>query len=171
MIRVSPLCPSRVRELVELVDGKVVWLPRINKPKFTNRFAGKPVGVDTTKNGYEIVRIDRFKVGLSRVIWLLTYGEWPRHMIDHIDGDKLNNSIFNLRDVPQSINCMNTALKSNNTSGHVGVQRVKNGWSAGISIAHKAYYLGVFLNIEDAIAVRKRAQVEFGFSPRHGEPR
>jgi hypothetical protein len=87
------------------------------------------------------------------VAWLLYYGEWPRHDIDHIDMNKLNNKIDNLRECSGKIvNSHNAPLPLNNTSGYHGVTlHKKTGkWMAQIKINRKNTYIGLFAKPEDA---------------------
>lgn len=84
-------------------------------------------------------------------------------LIDHIDGDGLNNTVDNLRYVNYSQSAQNTKLSKNNTSGHVGVsfQKKQNKWRAFISVKGKFVHLGTFNNIEDAIRARKEAEDKY----------
>jgi hypothetical protein len=85
--------------------------------------------------------------------------------IDHIDNNKLNNNVCNLRFCTQQENCMNSKLSSNNTSNYKGVSFSKqsNKWMAYIDINGKKQYLGYFEKIEDAVNARvKKAKELFG---------
>ena len=56
---------------------------------------------------YRFVKVRGLKFKAHRLAWLLSYGHWPPGIIDHIDGDGLNNRIDNLRVVSHHENCMN----------------------------------------------------------------
>lgn len=59
-------------------------------------------------NGYTYVTTKfKTKVLAHRLAWLLHYGEWPEGDVDHIDRNKSNNRIDNLRDVSRSQNLLN----------------------------------------------------------------
>jgi hypothetical protein len=79
--------------------------------------------------------------------------------IDHIDNDKLNNNVNNLRWCSQQQNCKNRSLASNNTSGHMGIRFLhqKNKWQARISNNGVDKHLGYFETKEEAIEARLKA--------------
>ena len=68
--------------------------------------ARKPVG-PTASRYYVSVGFEGRSYKAHRLAWLLTFGEWPKDEIDHIDGDRSNNRLGNLRDVPHKVNQMN----------------------------------------------------------------
>jgi len=106
-----------------------------------------------------------------RVIWALYYKEWPSKglVIDHINGDPFDNRIDNLRLVTHKENAMNTKLASNNKSGISGVSlHVGGKWQSKITSNGKGYYLGLFSNFDDAVKVRKAAEIKYGFHKNHG---
>ena len=72
-------------------------------------------------DGYVMVNIDRTRYYAHRLIWLMRFGEWPEGEIDHIDGDRSNNRLENLRCVSKSGNMRNQKRNSRNTSGFPGV--------------------------------------------------
>ena len=82
---------------------------------------------------------------------------------DHHDRNKLNNTEKNLRSVNGSENQTNKGIRSNNTSGKVGVHWSKqnNKWCAMICKNKKHKNLGYFDNYEDAVACRKEAEKEY----------
>lgn len=87
-------------------------------------------------------------------------------MVDHIDGDSLNNRRSNLRVATRSQNAHNSAKRRTNKSGHKGVH-----WSAGnrrwyvsIRLHGKSRHIGGFHQIEDAVAAYAAAAKEL-----HGE--
>jgi hypothetical protein len=82
--------------------------------------------------------------------------------VDHINNDKTNNNIHNLRWATNQENQMNSSMKFNNTSGWKGVHYNKqnNKWQVSIKINGKQKHLGLFTNIEDAIQTRKRKAKE-----------
>lgn len=87
-------------------------------------------------------------------------------MVDHRDGDTLNCRRANLREADAVINGRNITLPKTNTSGHLGVFKVKNRWRASIGRT----FLGSFVTIEEAVAARLAAERElWGVQPRRAE--
>jgi len=118
---------------------------------------------------YLRVVIDYKSYLVHRVIWFMTYGDWPE-TIDHENKDKTDNRISNLRSVTQQENTKNCGMGTNNTSGFTGVYWNKNNkkWIANICVDRKTKYLGSFKLIDEAIARRKAANIEYGFHENHG---
>ncbi|WP_446719173.1 HNH endonuclease signature motif containing protein [Halocynthiibacter sp. C4] len=108
-----------------------------------------------------------------RVIWAMFYGRWPAKDIDHINGDRTDNRISNLRHVSRAENARNSSRSSANTSGRTGVYKVKKSgkWNARIRVDGRFINLGFFKEFEAACAARAVAESKYGFSARHGSPR
>lgn len=98
-----------------------------------------------------------------RIIWKLVYGADPFEQIDHIDGNKFNNKINNLREATNSENQHNEGLRKTNTSGFKGVSFDKwfGLWVAHIGLNNKQIKLGRFKNKEDAIEAVISARVSY----------
>lgn len=97
-----------------------------------------------------------------RVAWALHYGTWPDGALDHIDRDKTNFRISNLRLATATLNNINKGLRKDNTSGVSGVGRATHDgaspWYACIRIDGKRRYLGHFASKEAAVAARLAAE-------------
>ena len=78
--------------------------------------------------------------------------------VDHIDNNRQNNEVFNLRWATNQENQFNKSLTIRNTSGYKGVSwmKAKNMWRSRIQLNGKDIHLGCFDNIEDAIKARRR---------------
>jgi hypothetical protein len=158
--------------------GKLFWLerPRDMFPSkrghsvWNARYANKEAFTCVNAYGYLHGRIARSAYYAHRIAWALFYGEQPSGEVDHINGDKADNRLENLRDVSRSVNQRNVPLKASNKSGHNGViwHSASSKWMARITINQVVKYLGVYENIEDAIAARVAAQSGLGFTDRHG---
>lgn len=84
-------------------------------------------------------------------------------IIDHIDGNTLNNRKNNLRRCDLKKNELNKKKPKNNTSGHKGVSYspIERKWKAYITHNNKRIHLGTFINKEDAVKVRKEAENKY----------
>lgn len=122
------------------------------------------LSIGITSNG----KAKKYKA--HRLAILYADGYFPLEDIDHIDGDGLNNRRTNLREVSHQENHKNMPIRSDNTSGCVGVCWFKRDkkWRVQIYINGKNIYGGLFTNIEDAIAKRKKMEIEYNFHKNHG---
>ena len=82
-------------------------------------------------------------------------------MVDHINGNKLDNRKANLRVVTRSVNCFNRHKPTENKSGKVGVYEAGNKWVARICVDKKKIYLGRYTLLTDAIEARKKAELKY----------
>lgn len=136
--------------------------------RWNTRFAGKEA-LTATSAGYRFGAVNDALYLAHRIIWRMVYGIEPE-IVDHINGDRTDNRITNLRDVDPTASVRNTKRPSHNTSGHSGVSydSRRNKWAAYITLADKKKSLGSFDAIEDAITARKAAESKHGFHPNHG---
>lgn len=135
--------------------------------KITNRIRSHKAlaGADATCShiqGYRSVCYSCRKMLAHRVAWVMTHGEWPKEMIDHINGDRSDNRLCNLRQATRSQNLINSKLSSRNSSGFRGVSwcSAKQKWDARIYSATKLRLLGRFKTKEEAIAAYAAAAAE-----------
>ena len=141
-----------------------------NAAKWNTRYVGRPALIKRHGNGYLCGSIFNRAALAHRVAWAIFYGEWPQNSIDHINGNKTDNRIANLRNVPHAGNMRNTKLHKTSSTGVVGVHWAKhmNKWSAEITYDGTKRHLGLFLEFDDAVNARRTAQEHFGFHPNHG---
>ena len=107
---------------------------------------------------YWMIKIDRRFYYAHKLAWLIYYGQWPE-MLDHINGDGLDNRIVNLRLCDMAQNKANSMDYKNNRSGHKGVtwEKGKDRWVAKIQHRNKRITLGRFKTIELAAATYREA--------------
>jgi len=131
--------------------------------------AGKVVG-SKSDEGYLRVRIDGQLYPLHRLAWLYMDGKFPKGDVDHINHDRTDNRIRNLRVVTPSENMKNQAMRCTNTSGVMGVSWNKrdNKWMAYIWSKGKMKHLGRYSDYFNAVCVRKAAEIRYGFHENHG---
>lgn len=100
---------------------------------WNSKHAGNNTGISVTKPGYRCIRLNGHLFMAHRVVWAIVNGIWPTGEIDHIDGNKSNNTITNLREVDRVGNTRNSGLRSDNTSGVCGVSWTQSArWRAYI---------------------------------------
>ena len=165
------IAPELLRKLMryEPETGKLFWRERVNgSVQWNARHAGNEA-MCCVAAGYLVGRLHGKNHRAHRVAWAIFYGKWP-HLIDHIDGNGLNNKICNLRDVDQTTNMQNASLSVRNTSGHVGVHfdKARGKWAASIRANYINIRLGRFKCITAAILARKSAELKYGFHENHG---
>lgn len=97
-------------------------------------------------DGYLSMEIDKKGYLLHRLAWLYIHGELPIIQIDHIDGNRANNKLSNLREATTFENAQNRKTPSNNSSGYLGVyfKVTQNKWCAKIDVNNRRHYLGMF---------------------------
>lgn len=169
-----------VAELLLRADfdkGELFWKPR-SKDLFqtsrafgtwNSRYANK-AAFTAYRCGYRHGAVFGNLYQAHRTLWLLKHKQFPEFEIDHINQDKSDNRICNLREVSHLANSKNYPLSSRNKSGFNGVyQRRDTGkWAAEIYVAGEKFSLGCFDLIGDAIAARKSANIRHGFHENHG---
>ena len=135
-------------------SGDLFWTddaPRLVK--------GKKAG--TKSMGYFRIRYEGKFYKSHRVAWLLAHGNWPEGEIDHINGDKLDNRLCNLRDVSKSVNQQNLKqAKACNKVGLLGVSIKGNRFVAQIKINQKKLWLGTFVTATEAHEAYVKAKRE-----------
>lgn len=148
-------------------EGKLSREARCSK--WNANHAGTAAFEGLSSQGYRAGTITGVRVCAHRVIIAMTTGKWP-DSVDHINGDRQDNRLSNLRVVSRAENAKNAAKPRTNTSGHIGVgwRQDLGKWRASIGVKGKARHLGIFDSLEEAIAARAAADEEHGFHPNHG---
>lgn len=137
--------------------GELFWLMHPAKNK--SYLAGVRAGT-IEQSGYWYVRLFGRSYQQHRLIWLLTFGGWPSGVIDHIDGNPLNNRLENLRDVTPAINAMNKhKARKDSKTGLIGVRQIGSGnWNAYIYRGGVKFNLGTHSTAEAASAAYQNAK-------------
>jgi len=139
--------------------GKLFWRVSLSK----RCQIGDEAGYRT--HGYIKIGLKGKKYYAHRIIWAMVHGVVPE-VIDHKNGNGLDNRICNIRNTTQRINIQNKVMQSNNKSGHTGVcwKEKDKAWCA--TLGRK--YLGQFKEKKDAIYARKKAISNSDYTERHG---
>lgn len=131
-----------------------------------DRMGGKRAGwIDY--RGYWRVELFGTVYRAHRILYEMANGPVPEGFeIDHKDRDKANNRRSNLRLATKSENGRNRGPQSNNTSGVKGVSwnKGREKWEAHITHNGRQKHLGLYTDINDAIAARRAAELKY-----HGE--
>jgi len=180
MRKVPEIEPSRLAEIVDYdhATGLLRWKARPREHfsndrafrRWSTLMVGLPAFAQPDRAGYLSGQLAKRTYRAHRVAWALHYGEWPAGQIDHINGDRRDNRISNLRHVSNQENAKNAKMPVTNTSGYVGVYRYepRNKWRAAIGVSGKVKTIGYFDSKEEAYKARMKAEVEYGFHPQHG---
>lgn len=164
----------------DVENGKLYWLPRSqemfadarnpDRAKIWNaRYAGR-LAFETVCNGYRHGSIFSRRYFAHRIVWLFATGNWPVNQIDHINGNRSDNRISNLRDVTKAENMKNMRVRSKSKSGSNGVYwyEAVQKWQVYISVNGKTKNLGSFADKNAAVAARKDAEAIYGYHANHG---
>lgn len=114
-------------------------------------------------NGYLVTRCYGQQFRAHRLAWAIYYGEWPDHDIDHVNGDRADNRIANLRKCTHGQNMRNCGNRGNSIhSRHKGVGFHKGRWRARIRPGDGTRLdLGYFDTEEEAAAAYAEAAKKF----------
>jgi hypothetical protein len=142
------LTQKRLQELVHYCPQSGSFTRKIVTSR--NSKAGAKIGYD--HKGYLRAMLDNREYALHRLAWLYVYGEWPQGELDHINRDRSDNRISNLRLATSQQNNCNTKIRTDNSSGFKGVYFHKKAgkWLAAIICKRERYHLGLFVCPLDA---------------------
>ena len=183
--RIEAAAPTN-KELLEMAARAIFYDPETGEMRWhrkhgatkeerrwNTRYADMPAG---TKDDKGYIRIlfksggKTLRVRAHQLAWLITTGESAKGEIDHINQNKMDNRIVNLRDVPKEINQRNGTRKKNNTSGVPGVtwHKQHRKWYAQARINGKHHSVGLYLELSDAETAVKASRAQHGFTETHG---
>jgi len=126
---------ENVRELLsyDAETGAFTWL----KTASNRRKQGEIAGCLCKRSGYVLIGYRGRIYKASRLAWLYVHGEWPSGVIDHINGNRADDRISNLREATQGQNVRNRGKQKNNSSGFKGVSAHQGKWVARLTIDGK----------------------------------
>jgi hypothetical protein len=129
-----------------------------------NGWNGKKAG-SIHLDGYVYIQLEKIKYKEHRLVFLL-FNDFLPKFIDHINGNKSDNRIENLREANHSENMMNTKIRITNKTGIKGVNwhKASNKWTVQLMVNQKKKYFGIYDDIELAELVAIEARNKY-----HGE--
>lgn len=155
-------------------SGALIWRTRPRQHfdsdrgwrNFNSRWAGKQAGTVSETTGYVFINFNGILYPGHRIAFALHHGDWPDGHIDHVNGQRADNRMENLRVCSRSQNQMNRPKQRNNTSGFKGVTRHVDGrWRACIKAGPKRHHIGLFDSPQEAhaayLAAAERIHGEF----------
>ena len=120
-------------------------------------------------DGYIDICIDKKTYRASRVVWLITHGEWPKLLLDHINRDRSDNRIENLREADYAQSSANRDIPPGTLKLRGVTPHPCGKYQAQIKHRGKGYYLGIFPTPEEAAAAYRTASErlhgDFGVRP------
>lgn len=160
------LTAELLRQLIDYdpETGVITWRPRKEKSRhdrmWNTRFAFKVAGTTDT-NGYLCVSFRCVKHRAHRLAWLYVHGRWPADQLDHINRDRADNRLANLRECTGAENHQNRGVRAK--SGVQGVRWHKQGqkWQARIRINGREVYLGLHETVEAASQAYQEAKGKY----------
>ena len=120
------------------VTGQFVWR--------TGHRAGREAGRINRRRGYRYIGLGGRCYMAHRLAWFYVHGRWPVADIDHINRDRTDNRLANLREATRTENLRNTGCHRDNPTGRKGVSydRARNRWAARIFLNGRTVHLGRF---------------------------
>ena len=152
---------SRFQDVVKYDSetGEMTW---VHSGRGRFKRAGFPAG-GARPDGYKSICIDGVQWLAHRVAWVIAYGEEPPKIIDHINRDKSDNSISNLRDGTNGVNEINAKAPKDSPFGIAGVRRASKSGHFQAYVAtrggFKSFYHGP--DFFEACCARKSWEAKF----------
>ena len=145
------------------------WTAAQAAARWNTRYAGAEAFTAYDGYGYKVGALGGRTYRAHRIAWVVCHGAWPDH-VDHINGDRADNRIENLRSVTQADNVRNASISIRNTSGRTGVSwYARLGmWRAYIATGDGVKHLGYFHTLDDAALARSNAEASNGYHANHG---
>lgn len=163
-----------IQQLKQLIipdfeSGKLLWSDRNENTSsrhksFNTRFANKPA-LDCYDGKYLSGSIYNKKYRAHIVIYALYHGRWPDKQIDHINQDKLDNRVSNLREVDRADNQRNMSI---NTLNKFNESNISITYNSKYRVRFGKKHIKTLDTLEEAVEVRDKYKEVLGYSQSHG---
>lgn len=154
--RLLTMDAKRLRELLEYSpeSGVFTWL--VSPARQVKRGA---VAGNVERSGYRRIRLDGVLYRAARLAWLYVHGEWPSGEVDHVNHQRSDDRISNLRDVSHRTNCHNPAGPfAHGSTGKLGAHRNGRRFAAKIVVDGRSVWLGRHVTPDAASAAYDAAK-------------
>lgn len=148
------------KNIFEIIDGIVYcYTPSHELLFFTDDTRVLDYNWGKQANGYSSTIIEGQQISIHRFISRPKQNE----LVDHINRNKKDNRVHNLRNTNKSMNAFNSGIRKNNKSGHTGVwfRKDTKRWAAEIKKDNKKISLGCFGSYEEAVRAREKAERKY----------
>ena len=143
--------------LFDYKDGELYWKFSLSCKSPKGTIAGS-----IKHDKYRRIGLNKKSYLAHRLIFMMHYGYMPE-IVDHIDGNRLNNRIENLREATKSQNSHNQKLSKKNTSGYKNVtwNERKEKWLVNVRVHSMDFHIGYFDDIELADLAAQEARDKY----------
>jgi hypothetical protein len=144
--------------------GELFWLaPPSNHAQLLGQVAGCPTSLRSTGKSYWTIQLNGRHWKRSHFVFALTHGRWPACMVDHINGNSLDDRPANLREATWTQNAWNHKRRAKRLSLPMGVKGplASGHFQARISVNKKAIALGCFASAAEAAAAYQQARQQY----------
>ena len=152
----------------DINTGFLTWVKKLSNKVNVNARAGSY----NPTQGYRVLQLFGRSYPEHHVIWCWVNGHWPEHQIDHIDHNRANNAIANLREVTIAQNAQNRTARRNTVVREAGIWfcRKRQRYVSEITMHGEKVFQKTYQtkDIERAISERKQKLSELGFHANHG---
>lgn len=152
--------PFQHHQLLEFLhyspdSGYFTWRVRRGRMAYPGAKAGT-----LSSCGYYQIGLLGSRNMLHRLAWFYVYGEMPEHEIDHINGNRSDNRISNLRAATRNENNHNCTVRKDSTTGVKGVSVHRGRYIARVRVNGKRCHIGCFGTIDEAALAVQKARLE-----------
>lgn len=136
-------------------SGVLTWRVR---PKQSKVRVGQEAGCEAP-DGYRVMKFAAKNYHVHRVAWFIHHGRWPADQLDHVNGNRGDNRLANLRECTGSENNQNRKAKKGTATGFLGVSKqAGNRYGADIMVDGRSQHLGRFDTPQAAAEAYRKAK-------------